>query len=67
MDQVVVAKLLERYSHLHPLILRRSVERAKSLGELFDFFDGFPIEMPVTWDEANRKWSQTDLLLTKKP
>lgn len=66
MDPVVVAKLMERYSHLHPLVLHRSVERAKTLGELFDLLDCFPTEMPVAWDEQERKWTTTHLLQARR-
>lgn len=66
MDQIVVGKLLERYGHLHPLILRRSVERVKTLGELFDVLDSFPIAFPVVWNESERRWTTTDLLQTRK-
>ena len=65
MDQVVVAKLIERYNYLHPLVIHRSLERAKTLGELFDLLDGFPKSMPVVWDNTERNWTTTDLLLIK--
>jgi hypothetical protein len=66
MDQVVVEKLIERYSHLHPLVRHRSLMKAKTVGELFDLFDSFPETMPVTWDETNRRWLRADLLQTRK-
>ncbi len=65
MDQDVVNRLLERYNRLHPLILHRSVERARTVGELFDLLDGFPERMPVVWDEQSRSWQTKDLLLSR--
>lgn len=66
MDPVVVQKLMERYGNLHPLVLHRSVERARTVGELFDILEGFPVELPAVWDEVSREWTTCDLLLTKK-
>lgn len=60
MDVVVVEKIKERYPSLHPLLVHRSVERACSLGELFDILEEVPTEMPVAWDEQSRRWKTTD-------
>ncbi len=65
MDQAIVNKLLERYNRLHPLVLHRSVERARTVGELFDLLDTFPDEFPVVWNEETRRWQTVDLLLSK--
>lgn len=62
MDDVQKA-LKERYSHLHPLMFERSLEKAKSNGELFDFLDGMPKEYPIIWDDEKRTWIKTDNLL----
>ncbi len=62
----VVEKVLDRYGHLPPLVLHRSVERARTPGELFDFLDGFPKTYPVAWDDVARRWGVTDLLRTRK-
>lgn len=62
----VVVKMLERYAHLHPLVLNRSVERARTLGELFDFLEGFPSVFPVSWNEQERQWKNVDLILNNR-
>lgn len=58
-DKDVIDKLRERYSFLHPLLFQRSVERAKSPGDLFDILDTVPNEYPLIWDEDQRKWVTT--------
>jgi hypothetical protein len=60
MDQVVVEKLKERYAHLHPLLFHRSVEKARTLGELFDILEEVPVVLPVAWDAESRRWKTTD-------
>ena len=55
LDPVVVARLKDRYSHLPPLLVHRSVERAGSNGELFDILDTVPA-YPVVWDDDSRRW-----------
>ncbi len=71
MDQVQAA-LKKRYPDLHPLLFERSLERAKSNGELFDFLeDATEAVLPIVWDSEERKWKHTDNLLQalikKKP
>lgn len=60
MDQEVVEKLKERYSLVHPLLFHRSVEKARSLGELFDILEEVPVVLPVIWDEMSRRWKTSD-------
>jgi hypothetical protein len=60
MDSVVVDKLKERYAHLDPLLVHRSVEKATSVGELFDILDTVPEQMPVVWNAESRRWETTD-------
>lgn len=60
MDEIQKA-LKERYPDVHPLLFYRSLEKAKSNGELFDLLDGMP-ELPVVWDDDQRCWSTTDIL-----
>lgn len=56
----------ERYSHLHPLILYRSIERANDLMELFDILENIP-NFPIVWDENKRLWvKETDITAQKK-
>lgn len=63
-DQNALQKLQERYKDLHPLLFHRSVERAKSLGDLFDILDTVPKKLPVVWCEHQRRWvREYDLFL----
>lgn len=63
MDEVQDS-LKQRHSHLHPLIFQRSVEKARSNGELFDILEEVSsMEMPVVWNEKDRKWMKSDDLL----
>ena len=59
MDEIQKA-LKERYSHLHPLVFQRSLEKARTNGELFDLLDTYPTEFPVVWNDENRRWENTD-------
>lgn len=59
MNSDIVSKLRERYSHIHPLIFHRSVEQAKTPGELFDILDEFSDSYPIIWDEQTRRWKKT--------
>ncbi len=54
-----VEALRARHPGLHPLIFRRSVERASGPGELFDILEGVPDSFPLVWDEAERRWVVT--------
>jgi hypothetical protein len=62
MDEVQLG-LKARYAHIHPLIFQRSLEKAKTNGELFDILEGIPKKYPIVWDENNRCWKNTDDLL----
>lgn len=55
--------LRERYKHIHPLLFLRSMERAKTDGELFDLLDTMPNEYPLVWDEKNHLWCVTEDLM----
>lgn len=63
-DRVVVS-IKERYNHLHPLILNRSLEKAETAVELFDILDSFPQLFPVIWNDKDRCWQTTDDLYQK--
>ena len=56
LDFELIKKLKERYSNIHPLIFHRSVEHAKSNGELFDILDTIPDKFPIVWCEERSKW-----------
>lgn len=64
-DQVVVSKLKERYKGIHPLIFQRSIEKAKTAGELFDILDSFKHKYPVLWNDQTRRWITTTDLIQK--
>lgn len=57
--------LQKRYESLHPILFRRSVEKATSDVELFDILESIT-EYPVTWDEDSRSWVKTDLLQSQR-
>ena len=59
LTEELITKLKERYSYLHPLLFQRSLERARSAGDLFDILDTVPKEYPVVWDEDQRRWVYT--------
>lgn len=56
LDKLVIEKLQERYIDIHPLIFKRSVEKAKTVGELFDILEDIPKSFPIKWCEEKRKW-----------
>ena len=66
-ESEAVTKVKERYNQIHPLIVHRSMERAKSPGDLFDILDclwseikASPSPYPVVWHEEQRRWVKTD-------
>lgn len=56
----IIQKLKERYKDLHPLLFHRSIERARSDGDLFDILDSIPKEYPLVWCEKSHRWIFTD-------
>jgi hypothetical protein len=66
LDQEVVEKLKERYPQIHPLLFNRSVERARSVGELFDILESIPNEYPIVWGESEHRWVFTNDILQKE-
>ena len=63
MDKVQEA-LQKRYQ-THILLFHRSLEYAKTNGELFDILETMPKQMPITWDQEERAWVKTNLLQQK--
>ena len=55
----------QRYSFMHPLIFKRSVEKAKTPGDLFDILENIPQVFPIVWNEDEHCW-KTGKLLPKK-
>lgn len=65
LDPLIVNKLLDRYPELHPLLFHRSVERARSNGDLFDILDTLP-KYPMIWCEDTYRWvTAKDLYLAE--
>ena len=56
LDSTVVEKLKLRYPDMHPLIFHRSVEHAKTNGELFDILESYPNKYPLVWCEVTSRW-----------
>ena len=66
-DEDCIDNFKKRYSHLHPLIFHRSIERAKNLMDLFEILEGVPSKCPIVWDESNRSWvKEPDIISQKK-
>jgi hypothetical protein len=67
LDPIIVEKLRERYSHYHPMIFHRSVERAQTTTELFDILDSLPNVFPLVWCEKKSRWiTAPDLYLSQE-
>lgn len=65
LEPFVIKNLREKYSNVHPLIFRRSLEKAKSNGELFDILSTIPENFPIIWSEKDKRWVfEKDLYLT---
>lgn len=65
LDDELSLSLKKRYSHLHPLVVLRSVERASGLSDLFDILESVP-KPPFAWDEEKRRWVKDSDVLAKK-
>lgn len=61
-DDKVIVGLRQRYKHVHPLVVLRSFERAKSPGDAFDILESVP-EFPFRWDADKHCWIKTDDLM----
>lgn len=59
----VIEVFRKRYSHLHPLMFHRSVEKARDASNLFDILESVPEKYPVVWDEKVRAWRHEDDVL----
>lgn len=64
MDAIQLS-LKERFKYIPEILFYRSLERAKTNGELFDILDSFPTQYPVVWDDHQRRWVHTEDLLHK--
>jgi hypothetical protein len=65
LDSAIIEQLRIRYPDCHPLLFHRSVERAKSNGDLFDILDTIPNNYPIVWCESTNRWiTAIDLYLS---
>ena len=55
LDEKSMTVFQQRYAHIHPLLLWRSIERAKTPGDLFDILESIP-EFPVAWSDEEHCW-----------
>lgn len=58
-------KLKDRYPNVPLLMFYRSLEKAKTDGELFDILEEIE-EYPVVWGDKAKRWKHTDDLLRSK-
>ena len=66
-DLEVVKKLKARYNHIHPLIFHRSLERAKSPGDLYDILETLPNKLTIIWNPIGRRWTEAeDITMSKE-
>lgn len=55
-DEGLLARFRDKYSHIHPLLLQRSIERAKDSTDLFEILESIPKKPPFSWSEESRSW-----------
>lgn len=61
-----VLKLKALHPNVHPLVFHRTLEKARSVGDLFEMLRSVP-KCPIVWDDSNRSWKkETDILGRKK-
>ena len=65
-DEETASNLKKRYAHLHPLLVHRSIERAKNLIDLFEMLEQVPKKYPVVWSEEKRLWIKEADVMAKK-
>lgn len=65
-SEEVIEGLRKQFFEIHPLIFQRSLERAKTAGELFDILYSVPSEYPIIWNEESKKWITTKDLFQAK-
>jgi hypothetical protein len=70
----VLSSFREKYCHIHPLVLQRSIEKAKDAVDLFEILESIP-KSPFSWDEEKHRWmkdfdvsgkAQLKKMMTKK-
>jgi hypothetical protein len=66
-EDEVVKGLKQRYLDVHPLMFQRSLELARTPGELFDILETIPGKFPIVWDEEQRCWITAKDLFVSQP
>ena len=64
-DPEIIDGLRKRYKEVHLFVFHRSVERAETVGELFDILETIPDNFPFIWNEELRCWKNTTDLFQK--
>jgi len=64
LDDSLLGNFRAKYSHLHPLVFQRSLERASSSLDLFEILESVPAEPPYSWDESRRSWRRDEDLMS---
>ena len=59
-DDPVLRNFKAKYAYVHPLVLHRSVERAKSFLNLFEILESLPKDGPFSWSEGDAAWVRDD-------
>jgi hypothetical protein len=59
LEPIVIKQLQEKFNSIHPLIFHRSVEKAKTNGDLFDILSTIPEKYPIIWNDEERRWNST--------
>lgn len=55
-DKTMLDGFRSRYAHIHSLIFWRSIEKARTLGDLFDILEDVPASTPVVWSDEAHGW-----------
>jgi len=56
LQEEVLENFRKRYSHIHPLVVQRSMERAKDASDLFEILESVPKNPPFSWDSERHAW-----------
>lgn len=56
--QEVLDNFRKKYSNIHPLVLQRSIERARDASDLFEILESVPKKPPYSWNEEKHAWTK---------
>lgn len=65
-DDDFILMLEKRYASIHLLVIKRSLDRAHDIHELFEILESVPKKPPFSWDENSRRWKKNMDILAKK-